>query len=204
MDKRFSLFVIGALIGVGLLIGGLWIYRAYIGPPALRGVAIESPRPAYDFELLGGGDQPVHLSAYRGKVVALYFGYTFCPDVCPKTLSDLTAALKEIGTQAENVQVIFISIDPERDTPDRTDSYAKAFNPTFVGLTGTADDIARVAGAYGVFYQRQDTANSAAGYLMDHSATVLVVDRQGVLRTIWPYDFPREDMVSDMQSLLSQ
>ncbi len=202
MTNRIILFVAGTLIGVALLLGGLWAYRTYVAAPPLRGVAIESPRPAYDFELLSAGDQAIRLSDYKGKVVVLYFGYTFCPDVCPKTLSDLTLALKEIGAEADGVQVVFVSIDPERDTPTRTDEYAKAFNPTFVGATGSPDAIARVAGAYGVFYQRQETPNSGAGYLMDHSATVQVVDRQGQLRTLWPFDFPREDIVNDLRSLL--
>ena len=84
------------------------------------------------------------------------------------------------------------------------EQYAKGFNPTFVGMTGTPDDIARVAGAYGVFYQKQDAPNSSAGYLVDHSATVLLIDKQGQLRTIWPFDFPRDDMVNDFRALLSQ
>jgi len=103
------------------------------------------------------------------------------------------------------------STRPERDTPTRTNLYAQSFDPNFVGLTGSPDgltgspdDIARVAGAYGVYYQRQEAPNSSAGYLMDHSATVLVVDRQGLLRTIWPYDSAREDIFNDLRSLLRQ
>lgn len=205
MRNRIAIFVIGTLLGVGLLVGGLWIYRTYFEPPPLSGIALESPKPAYDFELKSGDDKPVRLSDYRGKVVAIYFGYTFCPDVCPKTLSDLTAALKALNPdETAGVQVLFISVDPERDTPTRTNLYAQSFDPNFVGLTGSPDDIARVAGAYGVYYQRQEAPNSSAGYLMDHSATVLVVDRQGLLRTIWPYDSAREDIVNDLRSLLRQ
>ncbi|MBL8096417.1 MAG: SCO family protein [Anaerolineales bacterium] len=203
MTKRIVLFAAGTLIGVALLVGGLWAYRTFIQAPPLRGIAIESPRPAYDFELMSG-DRAVHLSDYRGKVVALYFGYTFCPDVCPKTLSDLTLALKELGAEADGVQVLFVSVDPERDTPVRALQYAQGFNPTFVGMTGSPDDIARVAGAYGVYYQRQETPNSSAGYLVDHSATVLVIDRQGQLRTIWPFDTARDDIVNDLRSLMRQ
>jgi protein SCO1/2 len=204
MAKRIALFAVGTLLGVGLLFGGLWIYRTYIAPPPLRGVAIESVRPAYDFELQSGEDQSVRLSQYRGKVVALYFGYTFCPDVCPKSLADLSLAIDQLGADGDDVQVLFVSVDPERDTPLRADQYAKGFSPAFVGMTGTPDDIARVAGAYGVFYQRQEAPDSSAGYLMDHSATVLVIDRKGQLRTIWPFDFARDDMVNDFKTLLSQ
>ena len=204
MIKRIALFAVGTLIGLALLFGGVWVYRTYIAPPPLRGVAIESPRPAYDFQLQSGGDQTVRLSQFRGKVVALYFGYTFCPDVCPKTLADLSLAIEQLGSDADGVQVLFVSVDPDRDTPVRADQYAKGFNPGFVGMTGSPDDIARVAGAYGVFYQKQDAPSSSAGYLVDHSATVLVIDRQGQLRTIWPFDFPRDDMVNDFRALLAQ
>lgn len=204
MIKRIALFAVGTLIGLALLFGGVWVYRTYIAPPPLRGVAIESPRPAYDFQLQSGGDQTVRLSQFRGKVVALYFGYTFCPDVCPKTLADLSLAMEQLGSDADGVQVLFVSVDPDRDTPVRADQYAKGFNPGFVGMTGSPDDIARVAGAYGVFYQKQDAPSSSAGYLVDHSATVLVIDRQGQLRTIWPFDFPRDDMVNDFRALLAQ
>ncbi len=204
MIKRIALFAAGTLIGLALLFGGIWVYRTYIAPPPLRGVAIESPRPAYDFQLQSGDNQTVRLSQFRGKVVALYFGYTFCPDVCPKTLADLSMAMDQLGSDSDGVQVLFVSVDPDRDTPVRTDQYAKGFNPTFVGMTGSPDDIARVAGAYGVFYQKQDAPSSSAGYLVDHSATVLLIDRQGQLRTIWPFDFPRDDMVNDFRALLSQ
>lgn len=201
---RFVLFGLGALLGFGLLVGGLWVYRTYLAPPPLRGIAIESPRPAYDFALSSGAADTVRLSDFRGKVVALFFGYTFCPDVCPTTLTELNQALLALGPDSANVQVLYVSVDPERDTPLRAQQYAQAFNPKFVGLSGSPDDIARVAGAYGVFYQRQAAPDSAAGYLMQHTASVLVIDRQGLLRTLWPFGASRDDMVSDLKSLLRQ
>lgn len=201
---RFALFGFGALLGFGLLVGGLWVYRTYLAPPPLTGIAIESPRPAYDFALSSGEADTVRLSDFRGKVVALFFGYTFCPDVCPTTLTELNQALLALGPDSTDVQVLYVSVDPERDTPLRAQQYAQAFNPTFVGLSGSSDDIARVAGAYGVFYQRQAAPDSAAGYLMQHTASVLVIDRQGLLRTLWPFGASGDDIVSDLKSLLRQ
>ena len=142
------------------------------------------------------------------------------PDIAGKGIANPTALLMAAGMMLDHVKRKDLG-DRLRQTIDDvlnkdmvrtgdlggtagTDQYAKGFNPTFVGMTGSPDDIARVAGAYGVFYQRQEAPNSSAGYLVDHSATVLIIDRQGQLRTIWPFDFPRDDMVNDLRALLSQ
>lgn len=200
---RIAWFVVGSVLGFGLLVGGLWLYRTYIAPPPLRGVDIQSSRTAYDFAL-PSATSVVHLSDFRGKVVAVFFGYTFCPDVCPTTLAELNAVMDMLGPQSEDVQVLYISVDPERDTPLRANQYAQGFNSAFVGLSGTPDEITRASTAFGAVYEKVPAPDSAAGYLMQHTASVFVIDRQGRLRTMWPFGMARDDIVSDIRSLLGQ
>lgn len=170
-------------------------------PYQYHGMYLESANPAADFTLTGAGGQRVSLSDFRGKVVALYFGYTFCPDVCPTTMTEVAKAIKALGKQAEDVQVIMISVDPERDTPDRLAEYVAYFDPRFIGLTGTPEEIADVATLYGIFYEKHE-GTAATGYLVDHTATVTVVDREGRVRLVWPFGTTGEDMASDLKQLL--
>ena len=202
MIKRIALFAVGTLIGLALLFGGVWVYRTYIAPPPLRGVAIESPRPAYDFQLQSGGDQTVRLSQFRGKVVALYFGYTFCPDVCPATLAQVSEAMKQLGGDADRVQLIMISVDPERDTPGEVQNYVQAFDPRFIGLTGDLDTLTRISTEFGVVFQKHP-GSEATGYLIDHTATLTVVDRDGYARLIMPFGVAGADIASDMRYMLT-
>lgn len=170
-------------------------------PYQYHGLYLESPKPAADFTLTGAGGQRVSLSDFRGKVVALYFGYTFCPDVCPTTMTEVSKAMRGLGKQAEDVQVIMISVDPERDTPDRLREYVTYFDPRFIGLTGTPEEIADVATMYGIFYEKHE-GTAATGYLVDHTATVTVVDREGRVRLVWPFGTTGEDMAADLKQLL--
>ncbi len=202
MLKQILIFLIGISAGLGLVAGGIYTYREHVATPPLRGLALADSTPVDNFTLTGGEGQPVQLADFRGKVVALYYGYTFCPDVCPTTMSDLKRAVGALGPQAAEVQVLFITIDPERDTPARASQYARGFDPSFIGLSGTPDEIAEAAAPLGIFYARDNVPNSAAGYLMQHSSIVNVVDRDGNLRVIWPYGTRAEDMEADFRALL--
>lgn len=192
------------LVGVGFLLGIGLVSVLYIGwvktQSTFRGALIEPPYPAADF-ILQSDKGEVHLSDYRGKIVLLYFGYTFCPDVCPATMAKIAQAYHSLGQDASHVQTIFISVDPERDTPDKLGRYVRAFNPTFVGATSTPETISELAKKYGVFFQKR-TVNSAAGYLVDHTAIVWVIDTQGKLHVEWPYDIISDDMVADIRLLM--
>jgi protein SCO1/2 len=116
--------------------------------------------------------------SYRGKWLVVYFGYTFCPDICPTTLLEIAEALHALGPRAAAVQGLFVTVDPRRDTPAVLTEYVKAFDPRLVGLTGTPAQIALAAKSFHVFYERQDTENG--GYTYDHSAFIYVVDRDGM------------------------
>lgn len=193
-------FVIGVVVlvaGAGILFG--FPFKRY----ALKGMVIQSPEPAMDFTLTGHNGQSISLSDYQGHLVLLYFGYTVCPDVCPTTLAELAKAYEKLGSRADEVQVLMVSVDPERDTVEVLADYLTHFNPTFLGLTGTEEQIAEIATNYGIFYERVE-GNSALGYLVDHTATVTLIDRDGYLRVVYPFGTSADDFAADLEYLLKR
>jgi protein SCO1 len=135
----------------------------------------------HDFKLTDQNGKVRTLADFRGKAVVMFFGYTQCPDVCPTTLSDLAAALQKLGAEADRVQVLFVTIDPDRDTPALLSQYVPAFNPTFLGLYGDAAATAATAHEFKVLYQKQ-AGPTPESYSMDHSAGTFIFDPQGRLR----------------------
>jgi protein SCO1/2 len=120
---------------------------------------------------------------FRGRTLIVMFGFTFCPDVCPTELQLVSAALDKLGPKANDVVPLFITVDPERDTPAQLATYVKSFHPRLVGLTGTAEEIAAAAKAYRVYFKKVDDPKSTAGYTMDHSALIYVVGPDGTYQT---------------------
>jgi protein SCO1/2 len=155
---------------------------------------------ATDFHLSDHLGKIRTLSDFRGKVVALFFGYTHCPDVCPTTLSDMALALRQLGVDADKVQVLFVTVDPARDTPEIMAQYVPAFNPSFIGLVGTDQETARVTKNYHVFYQK--SGNDPRNYTVDHSAGTYVFDTSGRLRLFMPYGQAPEAIAHDLALLL--
>lgn len=153
-----------------------------------------------DFTLTDHTGRPRALADYRGKVVALFFGYTHCPDVCPTTLLEYAAVARKLGKDAAGMQVIFVSVDPERDSREVLASYVPHFNPAFVGLTGTSQQIADVMRLYKVVAQKVPTAGG--GYSVDHSAGSYLIDREGQVRVYEPYGSPVAAITHDIQKLL--
>ena len=154
-----------------------------------------------DFSLTGPEGKTVYLEDFRNKLVLIYFGYTFCPDVCPITLSNLKLIMLDLGEKAEDVQVIFISIDPERDTYERLKDYVPYFHPTFIGLTGSEADIAAVAKKFQTFYLKQKV-ESEAGYLMAHTDVVILVDQNGRYRGRYKSKYDLDKLTTDIRWLL--
>ena len=143
-----------------------------------------------------------HLEDFRGKAVVLFFGYTHCPDVCPTTLAQAAEALKALGAQADRVQVLFVTVDPERDTKDALAKYVTAFDPRFLGLYGDADATRRAAKEFKIYYEKG--AQSAPGsYSMDHSSQTYVIDPQGRLRLLVRTERIAEDLPADLRTLLA-
>lgn len=134
--------------------------------------------PQMDFTLKDQDGNDFHLKDHRGKAVLLFFGYISCPDICPVTLSKLSRAYHLLGKKAEHVLTVFVTIDPERDTQEKMKEYLKYFKLKIVGLTGTKTEIDQVVNAYKAFYAKVET-KSAAGYLMDHSDLVYLIDAHG-------------------------
>lgn len=181
---------------VGGVAGGLLLSRPYV----FHGTEIPDPTASYDFTLTSAAG-PVSLSDFRGKVVVLYFGYTFCPDVCPTTMSDLAAAMRIMGRKADDVQVVMISVDPARDTPQLLEKYVQTFDPAFIGITGP--DIATVAKNYGVFYSKHE-GTADTGYLIDHTASMMVLDREGRLVLILGFGTTPKDIASDLSHIIKR
>jgi protein SCO1/2 len=166
------------------------------------GQIIDPPLPPLDFTLKAPDGSDFRLSQQRGKVVLLSFGYTFCPDVCPTTLVELSQVRVRLQEAAKHVQVVFITLDPERDTPERLEIYTKAFDPSFIGLTGSVEQLAQARMMHGVMAEKQVVAGTAAPYLIAHSAYTYVIDREGQLRLQFPFGMPVEEMANDVLQLL--
>ena len=138
---------------------------------------------------------------FRGKLVAVLFGYTHCPDVCPTSLADLGKAVRQLGKDAERVQVVFISVDPRRDTPQLLGEYVKAFNPAFIGLTGDRAAIERVTKDFKVYSSVQES-DDPSKYRVEHAGQIVVLDGQGRARLMFPPGLSATDMASDLRVLL--
>ncbi len=195
---RILWVVIGVILMLAVAALLVWRFR----PPELHGVLIQSPQQAEDFTLMTSTGEPMSLSDFRGQFVLLYFGYTFCPDVCPTTLNDLKAAREILGPKrAEDVQVLMISVDPERDTVEQLASYLPYFDPSFLGMTGTEEEIQALASRFGIFFEKHE-GTSAAGYLVDHTAVVTLIDDEGYVRMIFPYGTSGADIAADLAYLM--
>jgi protein SCO1/2 len=175
------------------------------GSAGLRTGAFDPPRPAPDFALPTTRGGEFRLSRYLGKVVALTFGYTSCPDVCPTVLAELSQLRARLGGAAKRVQVVYVSVDPERDTAARLRAYTEQFDKTFLGLTGSPDQLTPVWKAYGVSVVRRDLPGSKPPtYLIHHSASVFLIDPTGQLRVMAPFGTPLDDVLHDVRALLEE
>jgi protein SCO1/2 len=170
--------------------------------PGFRSGLFEPPREAPDFSLDGSNGKPLHLRDHLGKVVIVEFGFTFCQNVCPVTLARLTEVHQKLGSAARDVQLVYVTVDPARDTPERLREYLTYFNPSFLGATGTRDDVAAVLKAYGVVAEQVVSKNPALGYEVNHSSFLYLVDRQGKIRGLVPFGTPADDILHDVQLLL--
>lgn len=140
------------------------------------------------------------MADYRGKWLIIYFGYTFCPDVCPATLTELGEALKRLGSRAQRVQALFITVDPARDKPSVMARYLKAFDPRIQGLVGDGDSIAAAAKSFHVFYQIRGLGGGE--YAIDHSSYIYVIDPQGKFVALLAPDAPGHRIADDIQKLI--
>jgi len=188
-----SLAVIAMAISLAIL---------FAKPPSFNGTSYNEPYPtAPQIELTKSNGETFRLSDQRGKIVLLFFGYTSCPDVCPTTLAELNQVMDGLGDKADLVQVIFVSVDPERDTPEKIQQYAGHFHQDFIGLSGSTDELKTIWDSYGVFREEVEP-NSALGYIVNHTARTYLIDADGNLRLSYGFQTPVEDIVSDLKTLL--
>ncbi len=154
-----------------------------------------------DFTLFDFNGKPRNLLDFRGKVAVLFFGYTHCPDVCPTTLADLAQVMRILGPDAKRVQVIFVTLDPERDKPALLAKYVTSFNPSFLGLYGDAEATQKAAKSFGVNYQKQ--FDKHGGYTLDHSDGIFLLGTRGKPLLLSRYEEPADQMAQDIRLLLS-
>jgi len=173
------------------------------GKPDFRATDITGAEFGQDFALADHTGKPRALADFRGRVVVMFFGFTHCPDVCPTTLAELAVAMKKLGTDGDKVQVLLVTVDPERDTPQVLSQYVSAFNPRFLALRGTAEETARVAKEFKIIYQKVAGARPDS-YTMDHSAGTYIFDTQGRLRLYVSYGQGPEVFAHDIALLLKQ
>jgi protein SCO1 len=171
------------------------------GEPTLKAGVFNPPRHAPEFSLQGSDGRELTMSRYRGKVIVLGFGFTSCPDVCPTTLATLAQTRRKLGQEAADVQIVYITVDPERDSVERMKKYLGTFDPSFVGGTGSAEQLSAVRTEYGILAQKKV---SGANYSVAHSSYTLLIDRRGNIRALMPYGHGSDDYVHDLRILLQE
>jgi protein SCO1/2 len=195
--------IAGRWLGLLLLAGGIWLAgcEQNAGNATFESTDITGADFGRQFELVDHSGELRRLEDFRGKVVVMFFGFTHCPDVCPMTLVEFNTALEQLGDAAQSVQVLFVTVDPERDTPEVLGAYVTAFNADFLGLTGSADQIAEVAREFRIVYRKADGSRPGS-YSVDHSAGTYIFDREGRIRLYAPYGQGSEAIASDIARLL--
>jgi protein SCO1/2 len=177
------------------------VLLAACSPPTFNNVDVTGADYARDFSLTDHTGARRTLADYRGKVVAVFFGFTQCPDVCPTTLADMAQVRKKLGTDGDKLQVLFITVDPERDTREVLKQYVPGFDPSFVGLYGSSEEIAKTAKEFKVFYQKSP-GKTPTSYTIDHTAGTFVFDKEGRLRLFLKHGGGIDPIVADLAKLL--
>lgn len=194
-----SRWVIGAALVLVLTI------TACAKPHQFSGTIFENPSPAFPFEGTNYTGDPFRMREQQGKVVVIFFGYTFCPDVCPLALADLKTVTSKLGEKAKDLAVVFVTVDPERDTLERLTAYVQAFDPTFYGVRLEGQMYEVTQKAYGVFVEKRPAENGDPNnYFVDHSAGVYVIDKTGNLVEAFRFDSGVDALLPDLEYWLSQ
>ena len=171
--------------------------------PQYKAIDVTGADYAKDFQLTDHHGQPRSLKDFKGKLVVMFFGYTQCPDVCPTSMAELAEAKKLMGPDGDKVQGVFVTVDPERDTPQVLKAYMANFDPSFLALRGTPEQLATLAKDFKVYYKKV-AGKTPTSYTMDHSSASLVYDTQGRLRLYTRYGSGPQALASDLQLLLKQ
>lgn len=174
-----------------------------VAPAAFTNTDVTGLDYAKDFSLKDFNGKLRTMADFKGKDVIMFFGYTQCPDVCPTTMSDLAAVMKQLGPDADNVQVLFVTVDPERDTPELLSKYVPGFDPRFLGLRGDEAELKKISKDYKIYYQKVP-GKEPGSYSMDHSAGLYIYDPQGRIRLFARNAQDNAAMAHDLKILLAQ
>ncbi|WP_342620878.1 SCO family protein [Rhodoferax sp. GW822-FHT02A01] len=184
------------LLATSVLLGG-----CFESKPSFSAVDVTGADYAKAFELNDHNGKLRHLTDFSGKVVVMFFGYTQCPDVCPTTMADMAEVKKALGADGDKLQVLFVSVDPERDTPELLKAYMENFDPTFLALYAPPQKLEQVAKDFKVYYKKVE-GKTPTSYSMDHSAGSYIYDPKGQLRLFSRYGSPKDAVIKDIQTLL--
>jgi len=195
MAGRLLLIAAAICVLVGGIGGGIWLSQRF-DAPAL------SLRPAAAFSLTDQNGQAVSDAHYRGRALLVFFGFIRCPDICPTSMSYAADLLEELGADSDRLQVVFITVDPERDTPEALKDYLTNFDPRIAGLTGTAEQIAAVAKTFGVYYAKRPLEGQD-DYTMDHSTAFYFVGTDGILQRAYSLQRGAGEMTKDIRAALA-
>jgi protein SCO1/2 len=199
MNKRNALKLIAGTVGVAAL--GVGLSACSEARQSFTAVDITGADYAKDFALKDTDGKVRTMADFKGKVVVLFFGYAQCPDVCPTTMTEMAQVKQQLGKDGDKLQVLFVTVDPARDTPEVLKAYMGAFDPSFVALIPTTDELAATAKDFKVYFKKVD-GKTPTSYSMDHSAASFVYDPQGRLRLYARYGAGVPSMVSDVKALL--
>ena len=201
MKRRSVLWLgLGGLVGLAVVVLATLVFAK---PYQIKGSLINPPLEAEDFSVLDQNGTQFTLSDHQGQVVLIYFGYTACPDVCPTTLVDLKKVADGLGDNAAGLEVVFVTVDPERDTRDMLKDYLVRFNPDFVGISGTDGELQPIWDGYFIF-REIEPHEPGDFYLVDHTSRVYAIDKSGDLRLTFPFGMSAEDMLADVGHLISE
>ena len=202
-DRQKAIMFGGVSVVLIVIIAvGAWLAFFRADAYAFRGVDMTPPNPAAPLNLVDQNNKPFSLADHKGKVVLVYFGYTYCPDYCPTTLTEIQKVKDQLGDKADKVDAVMVTVDPERDTPERLKEYLAFFDPSFIGLSGTEDQLTPIKRAYGIASMREDATPGSAYYSVGHSTQLFAIDPEGNLRLMWAYGTAPEDITSDIKHLL--
>lgn len=199
--RRSRLWVVLCILGVVALV---WAGREWVGSPGIQEAAHRHMlnRPAPDFMLVDQHERSAALNQWRGDAVVLYFGYTHCPDTCPTTMLHMTRVKEALGPDAERVHFLFVTVDPDRDTPERLRTFLAAYDTDFVGLTGPRRTLERMWREYGVYANREAAPDFPDGYRMRHSWVSYIIDPDGYVRLVRALDNPPEAVAAALRTLV--
>lgn len=215
--KRMKLGLGGLTLVLAIGILGLTVGRNMAAPARYAGTFLSEGLETRNFALAGPAGETVRLSDFEGRITLLFFGFTHCPDICPLTLTRLARAMDLLDRDVEDVQVLMITVDPDRDTPERLQRYVTGFDPSFMGLTGSRTSLREVAAVFGIYNEKADgadgtghepghdaaTAEPDDDYTVNHTSHVLAIDRNGLLRLLWSPEVTPEEIAADLGRLLA-